>query len=139
MENSVPPPGILRRLASMMYESLLLLALLFIAAFIFTAVTHNMQSPLLRMFFQVYLLLLGGLYFVGFWLRGGQTLAMKTWRLRVERRDGGKLTPGQAWLRYLLAVIGVLMGFGILWALFDRDRQFWHDRIAGTRIVDTTA
>lgn len=138
MENSSASPGILRRLASMMYEALLLLALLFIAAFVFTAATHNMQSPLLRLFFQAYLLLLGGLYFVGFWLRGGQTLAMKTWHLRVERRDGGRLTANQAVLRYLLAVVGVTLGFGVVWAFFDRDRQFWHDRVAGTRIVFTS-
>lgn len=138
MEHPAVPPSILRRLASMLYEALLLLALLFIAAFIFTAATHNVQSPLLRLFFQVYLLLLGGLYFVGFWLRGGQTLAMKTWHLRVERRDGGRLTPSQAVLRYLLAVVGVALGFGVIWALFDRDKQFWHDRMAGTRIVFTS-
>ncbi|MBS4096896.1 MAG: RDD family protein [Sulfuricella sp.] len=135
MENPAPVPGILRRLVSMLYESLLLLALLFIAAFIFLAATHSHQSTLLRLAFQVYLLLVGGLYFVGFWLRGGQTLAMKTWHLRVERRDGGSLTPRQACLRYLLAVVGVFLGFGIIWAIFDRDRQFWHDRLAGTRIV----
>lgn len=128
-------PSIKRRLAGMLYETLLLLTILFIAAFIFTAATHNTQSTLIRLAFQVYLLGVAGLYFVGFWLRGGQTLAMKTWRLRVERRDGGRLTLGQAVLRYLLAVIGVGLGFGILWALFDRDRQFWHDRVAGTRIV----
>lgn len=135
MAEALPPPGILRRLASMAYESLLLLAVLFIAAFVFTAATHNMQGTMIRLAFQMYLLALCGVYFVGLWRRGGQTLAMKTWRLRVERCDGGQLTFGQAVLRYLLALIGVGLGFGIIWALFDRDRQFWHDRIAGTRIV----
>lgn len=133
---SAPTPSIARRLASMLYDALLLLAVLFIAAFIFTAVTHNAQSPLFRLAFQAYLTVVAGIYFVGFWLRGGQTLAMKTWRLRLTAADGGAVGARQAVLRYLLALTGVfLLGFGIFWAVFDRDRQFWHDRVAGTRIV----
>lgn len=130
------PPSIKRRLASMFYEVLLVSALLFIAAFIFVVATHNAQSPLIRFAFQAYLALVAGMYFIGFWLRGGQTLPMKTWHLRVEKSEGGPLGARQAVLRYLLALIGVfLLGFGIVWAIFDRDRQFWHDRMAGTRIV----
>lgn len=132
------PPGIARRLASMFYEAILLSAILFIAGFIFAFATHNTQSGLFRFAFQVYLMLVAGIYFISFWLRGGQTLPMKTWHLRVERRDGDKITPAQASLRYLLALLGtLLLGFGIFWALFDRDRQFWHDRMAGTQIVLT--
>ncbi len=130
------PPSIARRLASMLYDTLLLLAILFIASFIFTAATHNAQSPLFRLAFQAYLALVAGIYFVGFWLRGGQTLAMKTWRLRLTAADGCPIRFRQAVLRYLLAAVGIfLLGFGIFWAFFDRDRQFWHDRVAGTRIV----
>lgn len=122
----------------MFYEALLVTALLFIAGFIFTIATHNAQSPLIRLAFQTYLALVAGAYFIGFWLRGGQTLPMKTWHLRLTKTDGGQIGTKQAVLRYLLALIGVfLLGFGIIWALFDRDRQFWHDRVAGTRIVFT--
>lgn len=131
-------PSIMRRLASMLYETLLLLAIIFIAGLIFSAVTHNAQSPLFRLAFQAYLVAVAGMYFIGFWIHGGQTLAMKTWRLRLARADGGPVRFRQAVLRYLLALIGVfLLGFGIFWAVFDRDRQFWHDRVAGTRIVST--
>lgn len=130
------PPSIMRRLASMLYETLLLLAIIFIASLFFAAVTHNAQSPLFRLAFQAYLVVVAGVYFIGFWVHGGQTLAMKTWRLRLMRKDGGPVRFKQAVLRYLLALIGVfLLGFGIFWAVFDRDRQFWHDRVAGTRIV----
>lgn len=129
-------PGIARRLASMFYEAILLSALLFIAGFIFAFATHNAQSELFRFAFQAYLVLVAGAYFISFWLRGGQTLPMKTWHLRVERHDGGNITPAQATLRYLLALLGIfLLGFGIVWAFFDRDRQFWHDRVTGTRLV----
>ncbi len=128
-------PGIFRRLASMLYEALLLAAVLFAAGFVFTAAFHSPLSPVLRVAFQAYLLLVTAAYFVWYWLHGGQTLPMKTWRLRVASADGKPLRFGQACLRFICALTGILLGFGILWALFDRDRQFWHDRMAGTKIV----
>ena len=132
-----PPeaPSIRRRLASMLYEALLLAAVLFIAAFIFTAIFRSPLPPILRFAFQLYLLLVTATYFIWYWLHGGQTLPMKTWHLRVVRTDGQPLSLKQAYLRFLLALIGVGLGFGILWALFDRERLFWHDRMAGTKIV----
>jgi len=124
------------RLASMLYESLLLGSVLFVAGYLFVAVFHGIQStPAFNPLFRVYLLAIIAAYFLWFWLHGGQTLAMKTWRLRVVGNDGVLLTPKQAVLRFVFALIGVLLGFGILWALFDRDRQFWHDRMAGTKII----
>jgi len=128
-------PGILRRLASMLYETLLLTAVLFIAGFVFTAAFHSPLPPILRFAFQLYLLLVAASYFIWYWLHGGQTLPMKTWRLRIVRADGQPLGLKQACLRFLLALIGVGLGFGILWALFDRERLFWHDRMAGTKVV----
>ena len=135
MPPSAETPGILRRLASMLYESLLLAAVLFIAAFVFTAVFHSPLPPILRFAFQLYLLLVMATYFIGYWLHGGQTLPMKTWHLRIVSTDGQPLGLKQACLRFLFALIGVGLGFGILWALFDRERLFWHDRMAGTKVV----
>jgi uncharacterized RDD family membrane protein YckC len=60
---------------------------------------------------------------------------MKTWHLRVVSQRGLALSAARASLRYLLAVPGMLSGFSLLWAAFDKDRQFLHDRLAGTRIV----
>jgi uncharacterized RDD family membrane protein YckC len=97
-------------------------------------------SAWVRGLYQFYLLLVAGLYFVRFWRRGGQTLAMKTWQIRLCAHDGSLLSLDQAWRRYLLAVVGgVLFGFGFFWALWDRDRQFLHDRLAGTRLVRVSA
>ncbi len=77
-----------------------------------------------------------GYYFSWFWTHGGQTLAMQTWKMRLVAADGSNLTKKQAITRYLFALIGIfLFGLGIIWALFDRDRQFLHDRLAGTRII----
>ena len=64
---------------------------------------------------------------------------MKTWRIRVVTRDGGALSVSVALRRYLLALISLgVCGLGFAWALVDKDRQFLHDRLAGTRLVPRT-
>ena len=123
------------RLASLVYEVLLLAAVLFVSSYLFVVLARDAQSGLMRTFFQVYLLAVCGIYFVFCWTRTGQTLPMKTWRLRVVTLDGGRLSRPRALRRYLLAVPGMLTGTSVLWAPFDRDRQFLHDRLAGTRII----
>lgn len=129
-------PTIKRRLASLLYEFLLLMAVLFMAGYIVVGLLPDVSGGLPRLVFQIYLLLVGGLYFSWFWRRGGQTLAMKTWRIRLVGASGDAIGLGQAWLRYALACLGLLaFGSGFLWALWDRDRQFLHDRLAGTRLV----
>ena len=86
------------------------------------------------MWLHIFLVL--GLYFLWYWRRGGQTLAMQTWKLRLVNADGQPVSVGQGWLRYALAWPSVcFFGVGLLWALLDRDRQFLHDRIADTQIV----
>lgn len=131
-----PTPGIARRLASMLYESLVVFAVLLIGfllpQILFSAYGFGIGNRLL----WLHVLGLLMLYFVWFWMNGGQTLPMKTWKLRLAGADGGALRPLQAILRYLAAWPSILFfGIGLFWALFDKDRQFLHDRIAGTRIV----
>lgn len=78
-------------------------------------------------------------YFIWCWLNGGQTLPMKTWRLRLISADGLPLRPLQAVLRYLIAWPSIMcLGLGLLWVFFDKDRRFLHDRLAGTKIVSTS-
>ncbi len=135
-EGGTPPASLARRLLSLSYEVPVFCAVLALAALPFIALTRGIEPVLSRPLFQLYLLLIAGLYFVAQWSRGGQTLPMKTWRLRLVRRNGGAPTPRQATRRYCLALAGTLaFGAGFLWALVDRDRQFLHDRLAGTRIV----
>lgn len=77
-------------------------------------------------------------YFGWFWTHGGQTLAMKTWRIRLVSMDGTTVRPGQALLRYALCWPSLLFfGVGVLWASIDRDGQFLHDRLTGTRLILT--
>jgi len=111
---------------------------LFIAAYLFLAFTHDARSTLMRPLFQLWLLAVLGAYFLYCWLKGGRTLAMKTWHLRIAQPDGAPITLRQALARWVVAIWGLsLLGTGYLWALFDRDRQFLHDRLAGTRVFTT--
>ena len=120
----------------MVYESLLLAGVAFFAGLLFLGVTGGTANGWLRHAFQVYLFLVIGLYFAGSWRRRGQTLAMKTWKLRLVGANGGRITLRQAMVRYVCAwPCLALGGIGILYAPFDRERQFLHDRLAGTTIV----
>jgi uncharacterized RDD family membrane protein YckC len=129
-------PGLARRLASLFYELLLVAAVAFFAAWIFFFASggRDATSGLLRPLQQVFIALVLASYFLWCWLRGGQTLAMKAWRLRLV-----DVTPKKALLRLLLAAVAVPTGIGLLWALFDPERQFLHDRLAGTRLELTGA
>ena len=132
-------PALGRRLASGLYELLLLAALVMVATFPFLAVFGNATLGWRRHVLQLWVLLVCGGYFTWFWTRGGQTLPMKTWNLRIVRDDGCPIDRFHAVHRYLLAVLGLFaVGLGFLWALVDLDRQFLHDRLAGTAVVDGT-
>lgn len=130
-------PGISRRLASMCYETLLLVGLLVVTliaphALIGAFVLRAASAPFL--WTHLFVVLLG--YFVFFWSKGGQTLAMKTWHIRLLSHSGMPVRPKQALLRFVLCWPSLfLFGAGIIWALVDRDGQFLHDRMAGTRLV----
>jgi len=113
----------------------LLFAIVFVAGYLFVAIAGRSPAGLLRWIFFVYLLAVCGSYFVFCWTRTGQTLAQKTWGVKVVRRDGKPLGMMKAILRYLLAFVGTISTLGLLWAVVDPERQFLHDRLTGTRII----
>lgn len=129
-------PGLARRLACAIYELLILAALVLLATFPFLGVVGDATAGPRRHLLQLWVLVVAGAYLVTFWVRGGQTLAMKTWGLRLVRADGAPVGPGRALHRYVLALLGfAALGLGFAWALVDRDGQFLHDRLAGTALV----
>lgn len=131
-----PSASLRTRLASMIYELLLVVAVIFIASFIFIRLTGDAQNGGKHIAFQMFLLGVVFAYFSTFWLRSGQTLAMKTWRIKLVDRDGALITLKHAALRFVLALLGLALGgVTIIWALFDADRQFLHDRLAKTRLI----
>ena len=132
-----PLPGLRRRLASMLYECLLLLGVLSVSFMIpQLALGLGFGIVLPGAILWLHLFLVIGAYFTWYWRHGGQTLAMQTWKLQLISVRGSPPEVWQIAVRYLLAWPSVLFfAAGLIWALFDRDRQFLHDRLAGTRIV----
>jgi len=134
-ESEAPLAGLGRRLLSLSYEALLAAAVVLAGSLPFVIAAHG-AGTIARPLFQLYLVALIGAYFTWQWRRGGRTLAMKTWRLKLVKRAGGALGWSDAVKRYLYALAGTLaLGLGFLWALIDRDRLFLHDRLAGTKII----
>jgi uncharacterized RDD family membrane protein YckC len=134
-------PSISRRLASMLYEAVLLFAIAFLATWLFQFAAGTLRIEGWRMhLLQLFLLAVFAAYFLWCWLRGGQTLAMKTWRIRLVAQAGhGRLPARAALLRFLYALLLVPTLIGIVWAYVDRDRQFLHDRLAGSLLLPVSA
>ena len=122
----------------MIYESVVLFAIAFCASIAFKGTIEGPLEGWIKNLYQTYLVLVFGLYFLCCWLRGGQTLPMKTWKLRLTNADGGNISALQGGVRYAAAWFSLLcLGGGFLWAIFDPDRQFLHDRLAGTRLIQS--
>lgn len=135
-EHGAPAAGLARRALGLAYEALLLAAVLLVGSLPFVMLMHGADRVLARALLQLYLAALAAAYFIVQWRRGGQTLPMKTWRMRLVTREGGPLTREHALRRFLFALPGtLLLGAGFLWALVDRERLFLHDRLAGTKII----
>lgn len=149
-------PALWRRLACWLYEGVLLFGLVFIADYLFDTLSQSRSALAQRELRMGYLFVVFGIYFGWFWSRG-QTLAQKTWHIRVTDTNGQPISQQRAVLRYLLAWVWFLpplaahgLGLGLLstvgllvlwiaaWALASRlhpQRQFWHDQLAGTRLI----
>jgi len=144
---SFPSASFLRRLAAMVYDLLVAVAILMLATGVallvpgilsqldliqlsetLTAADWLNQTPI----FGVYLMVVLGLFFGWFWWRSGQTVGMRAWRLKVQQRNGQRLTKKQAFIR----IVTCAFGLGNLWVLIDfKNRRAWHDYAAGTELV----
>ncbi|TDV32751.1 putative RDD family membrane protein YckC [Paraburkholderia caballeronis] len=152
------PATIRRRLAAFVYESVLLFGVVFVAGLVFSIAMQQRNGLAHHNLMTAWIAVVVGVYFVGLWHRGGQTLPMKTWRLRVVGPRGSPPSIGRATLRYVAAWLWFLPPLALhpllnlplpqtlaatavwfaLWAAsasLGRERQFPHDRIAGTRVV----
>ncbi|MBU0499115.1 MAG: RDD family protein [Gammaproteobacteria bacterium] len=131
-----PAPGLLRRLAAIFYDLLLLLAMLFVASGLALLINGGQPIQSGNPFYTLYMLLVTFLFYAWFWVHGGQTLGMRAWRIRVLRDDGQPLTWGDATRRFLFAVLSLIpFGLGFLWSLFDKEGRAWHDRLSRTRLI----
>ena len=157
MNNELQTPSLWRRMASWMYEGILMFGVFFLSDYLFDTLSqsrHALQNLYGR---QVFLFVVAGIYFVWFWSHG-QTLAMKTWNIRLVDRSGQAVSQVRALGRYVLSWIWFLpplalwtplqlslpglalicVAWILAWALLSRfhaEKQFWHDAWAGTRLI----
>ena len=134
-----PYAGLFRRLLAILYDSFLLIAILFIVSAIATALNHgkavepgNALYPLLV--FTIFSL--SYLYFAWFWIHGGQSLGMKTWLIQIQSTDNN-INWKIATIRFVSAIFSwAVFGLGFLWAFFDKKNRCWHDLISKTVLID---
>ena len=129
--------GLLRRLAAMLYDSLLVAALLFMATVPFIAMRGGEPVDAgNNLLYRIVLAVVVYAFFVGFWSRSGRTLGMQSWGLQLETVDGDIPSAATASLRFFAALISLLpLGLGFLWQIWDSEKLTWHDRISKTRLV----
>ncbi|MDR7308519.1 RDD family protein [Rhodoferax saidenbachensis] len=150
-------PGLGRRMACWLYEGILLFGVVFLAGYLFSTLSQTRNALDNRHALQAFVFVVFGIYFVWFWAHG-QTLAMKTWNIRLVDRNGQRVTQLRALGRYVLSwiwflpplaavapfhlsageIVVITIGWVAVWALLSRfhpQRQFWHDALAGTRLV----
>jgi uncharacterized RDD family membrane protein YckC len=157
LDTSAAPPSLRRRMACWLYEGVLMFGVIWIAGYLFGTLSQTRNAMDNRLGLQIFLFIIFGIYFVYFWHKG-QTLAMKTWHLRIVGLDGQAISQKRALARYALSwlwflpplaavapfklsagEIGVIFfGWIAVYALLSRfhpQRQFLHDALAGTRLI----
>lgn len=133
------PPGLARRMAAIAYDTLLVTAVLFVATAVLLALTGGEAIRPGSGWYSAYLMAVSFVYFGWFWTHGGQTLGMRSWRLRLVGAGDNGATWRQALLRFVGAGVSWLaFGAGFLCLLVDPQRLTWHDRISATRVVDSS-
>lgn len=137
---NMKPPSLLRRLTAILYDSLLVLALVAVlnalALGIVVKVTEGDQQLLGAHIVQLLTLLSIMGFFTLFWIKDGQTLGMQAWRIRLVDFQGNTPSAGRAILRCLAAIVSAgCLGLGYLWCLFDPHGRYWHDYASGTELV----
>jgi uncharacterized RDD family membrane protein YckC len=146
-------------MACWLYEGLLMFGIVFVAGYLFGTLSQTRNAMDNRHALQAFLFVVFGIYFVWFWAKG-QTLAMKTWNIRVVDIRGARISQKRALLRYLLCWLWFLpplavgwlfglpgqeaavleLGWVAVWAIVSRfhpEQQFWHDALAGTRLLSS--
>ena len=130
------PAGLIRRLAALAYDLLLLAGVLFVFTLLVLFARGGREIPPGTWWFDLGLIVVCAAFFVWFWTHGGQTLGMRAWRLKLVTCDGSPIGLARALGRLGAAVVSAVpAGIGFWWALFDRERACWHDRWSRTRVL----
>ncbi len=129
--------SLLRRMAAVLYDTLLILACLFLVTIPFIAARGGEPVEVdENLVYQVVVMLVIYTFFAGFWTRSGRTLGMQSWGLQLETRDGSLPSLSAATIRFFAALLSwAPLGLGFFWQLWDKEHLTWHDRLSRTRLV----
>ncbi len=159
VQGGQPTPSLRRRMACWLYEGMLLFGVVFLANYLFSTLSQTRHALDHRVGQQAFMFLVLGIYFTWFWHKG-QTLAMKTWHIRLVDVSGQPVSQSRALARYVLSWVWFLPSLAFIWGLelplgpgsvlimgwiwiwvvlarFHPQKQFWHDAWAGTRLIDS--
>ena len=135
MDKELQSAGLFRRLAAILYDSLLIIAMWLITTLLLVAFINDgaaLQGPL----FQFGLYFEACLFYSYFWRLRGQTLGMQVWKIKLISPSLQTLSWQECFARLFFALVSVsMLGLGFIWMLFDPERLTWHDRASGTRVV----
>ncbi|MGZ5026154.1 MAG: RDD family protein [Methylobacter sp.] len=128
-------PGFLRRLAVIFYDLLLLVAVLFVATAVLLPLNSGEAFTNQQFFFPIYLLLVSFFFYAWFWTHGGQTLGLRSWKIKVLTIDRKPIGWKQALFRFTAAILSwSFFGLGFLWILIDKNQRSWHDHLSQTAL-----
>ena len=129
------PCGLWRRLLIMLYDAATIIALLMAATALLMLAGFRELNMLEDPLYALSLVAVWFAYLAWCWHRGGMTLGMRAWRVRIRNVDGGLPGWGRCLLRFLLSLLSAgLAGAGFLWSLADPHKRCWHDRLSRTRL-----
>ena len=135
MDKEYQSAGLFRRLAAILYDSLLIIAMWLITTLLLVAFINDgaaLQGPL----FQFGLYFEACLFYSYFWRLRGQTLGMQAWKIKLVTPDLQTLSWQECFTRLFFALVSIsMLGLGFIWMLFDPDKLTWHDRASGTRVI----
>lgn len=127
--------SLFRRFGAILYDSLLVFALLFLGTLPFVGIRGGEPVAPGNILYRLAMLLVAYLFFALFWSGYGRTLGMQSWRLRIETMNGEKPSIYAATIRFVVAIVSWLaFGLGFWWQIWDKDNLTWHDRASGTRL-----
>lgn len=121
-------PGLLRHLAVIIYDFLLLLALLFLATALLLPFNGGEAFTSHQVFYSFYLLAVSFFFYGWFWTHGGQTLGLRAWKIKVLNDKLKLISWRQAFIRFIVSLFSWgFIGLGFLWVLVDKNQRSWHD------------
>lgn len=133
--------GLFKRLAALIYDIFLLVALWFLSTATLVALNGGeaLSPPVAQLFLLPFIFIVSCVFYIWFWTHSGQTLGMRTWKIRLVSEQGKAVNLRQALLRILAALLSIAcLGLGYVWLLFDKRKCTWHDHLSRTRVIDVS-